>query len=82
MIAYSVILKCDHLPGVGEQNFVKTPTKTSIQLNTASTAVGFDMIMTVHTPPPNPPPGTLPQLHTANTAVYINTIFDNPLRLS
>ena len=30
---------------------VKTPTTTSIQLNTTSTAVGFDTIMTVHTHP-------------------------------
>ena len=27
---------------------VKTPTTTSIQLKTTSTAVGFDMIMTLH----------------------------------
>ena len=30
---------------------VETPTTTSIQLKTTSTAVGFDTIMTVHTPP-------------------------------
>ena len=31
------------------QSIVKTPTTTSIQLRTTSTAVEFDMIMTVHT---------------------------------
>ena len=36
--------------------FVKTPTTTSIQLNSTSTEVGFDVIMTVHTPPPPPHP--------------------------
>ena len=30
---------------------VKTPTTTSIQLKTTLTAVGFDVIMTLHTPP-------------------------------
>ena len=30
---------------------VKTPTTTSIQLNTTTIDVGFDTIMTVHTPP-------------------------------
>ena len=39
-----------------DRNIVKTPTTTSIQLNTTSTAVGFDTIMTVHTTPPHPPP--------------------------
>ena len=34
--------------------FVKTPTSSSIQLKTTSTAVGFDTIMTVHTTPPPP----------------------------
>ena len=29
-------------------DFVKTPTTTSIQINTISTVVGFDTIMTVH----------------------------------
>ena len=38
-------------------NIVKTPTTTSIQLKTTSTAVGFDTIMTVHTHPTHP--GTL-----------------------
>ena len=33
------------------EEIVKTPTTTSIQLNTTSTAVGFDTIMTVHTHP-------------------------------
>ena len=37
-------------------HIVKTPTTTSIQLNTTSTAVGFDTIMTVHTPPHPPHP--------------------------
>ena len=31
---------------------VKTPTTTSIQLNTTTIDVGFDMIMTVHTTHP------------------------------
>ena len=31
---------------------VKTPTPTSIQLNTTTIDVGFDTIMTVHTTPP------------------------------
>ena len=35
---------------------VKTPTTTSIQLNTTTIDVGFDTIMTVHTPPPPHPP--------------------------
>ena len=47
---------------------VKNPTTISIQLNTTSTAVGFDTIMTVHTPTP-PHPGTLPQLQPACRAV-------------
>ena len=36
---------------------VKTPTTTSIQLNTTTVDVGFDMIMTVHhhPTPPHPP---------------------------
>ena len=33
-------------------NIVKTPTTTSIQLNTTTIDVGFDMIMTVHTTHP------------------------------
>ena len=37
-------------------NVVKTPTTASIQLNTTTIDVGFDTIMTVHTPPhPTPP---------------------------
>ena len=35
-----------HVPEI-----VKTPTTTSIQLNTTTIDVGFDTIMTVHTPP-------------------------------
>ena len=34
------------------EQVVKTPTTTSIQLNTTSIEVGFDTIMTVHHPPP------------------------------
>ena len=33
-------------------DFVKTPTTTSIRLNTTTIDVGFDMIMTVHHPTP------------------------------
>ena len=35
-------------------DIVKIPTTTSIQLNTTTIDVGFDMIMTVHTHPPPP----------------------------
>ena len=37
-------------------SFVKTPTTTSIQLNTTTIDVGFDTIMTVHHHPTPPPP--------------------------
>ena len=48
---------------------VKTPTTTSIQLNTTTIDVGFDTIMTVHTHPPTTHTGTLPQIDTACRAV-------------
>ena len=43
-------------------SYCQNPNLTSIQLKSTLTAVGFDMIMTVHTTPPPPHPGTLPQL--------------------
>ena len=48
--------------------FVKTPTTSSIQLNTTTIDVGFDTIMTVHTTHPTPP-GTLSHLRRACRAV-------------
>ena len=70
----------------------KTPTTTSIQLKTTSTAVGFDMIMTLHhhhyhhpstpTTPPHPDRNsTKASVSLWCGTVYINPISDNPLRL-
>ena len=49
------------MEGRGAIKIVKTPTTTSIQLNTTTIDVGFDTIMTVHHHPTPPHPGTLPQ---------------------
>ena len=48
----------NHLAESGQifLQIVKAPTTTSIQLNTTTIEVGFDTIMTVHTPPHHPPP--------------------------
>ena len=47
---------------------VKTPTTTSIQLNTTTIDVGFDTIMTVHTTPPTHHP-TTQELYFSTTGI-------------
>ena len=49
-------LTVNNVSGHYFHHFVKTPTTTSIQLNTTTIDVGFDMIMTVHTTHPTTPP--------------------------
>ena len=51
---------------------VKTPTPTSIQLNTITIDVGFDTIMAVHTQPP-PPTQELYLSYIQHTVQYKST---------
>ena len=77
-ICFWIVFK-NHVSISSIDTIVKTPTTTSIQLKTTSTAVVFDTIMTVHT---HPTTETLLQVRSLCRTVSANPILNNHLRLS